>query len=145
VLNVPRLGLAPEQLRRLREGGLAARRWLRDYKIGGHGPAALERVISRCRKEGIGVILVAPPLAAAHRVEYLPPIEAAFRAHVERLARGHGCHFVDARDWLPDHLFRDASHIDIPEGTLAFSGMLTRRVLVGLLAGDGRARAAAGR
>jgi hypothetical protein len=124
---------SPDHRVRLHPGALAARRWLRDYRVGGQTALALERVVRRCRADAIGVVLLMPPLASGHREEYLPPIESAFRARVEQLRAEYDCQVVDARGWLPDGLFRDASHPSLPEGQLRFSRLLTRRVLLPLL------------
>ena len=137
VLRVPRLDSPEEQKRRLQEGRGAAHGWLRDYRVGGQSVRALTRFLRRCRQEQIGVVVVMPPLASPFRGEYTAEIEAAFGAHLSALRREYGFHCVDARDWVPDELFRDAGHLDNPAGTLHFTGLLARRVLLPLLA-DGR-------
>jgi hypothetical protein len=133
VLPPPDVTASADHRARLHPGALTARQWLRNYRVGGQTPLALERVLRRCRDESIGAVLLIPPLATGHREEYLPPIEAAFRARLGRLQREYGCQVIDARDWLPDALFRDASHPSLPEGQVRFSRLLTRRVLLDLL------------
>ena len=36
------------------------RRWLSDYEVGGMAPAALERLLGRCRDHGAGEIEITP-------------------------------------------------------------------------------------
>lgn len=133
VLPPPNVTPSADHRVRLHPGALAARRWLRDYRVGGQTTLALARVLRRCRAESVGVVLLMPPLATGHREEYLPPIESAFRARLDTLQAEYGCQVIDARAWLPDALFRDASHPSMPEGQVRFSRLLTRRVLLGLL------------
>lgn len=128
MLQLPRLTSSAEQRQRLTDGAAAARLWLRNYRLGGQNTLALERLLRRCARERIGVLLVVPPLASQHRAEYLPSTNAAFDEYLAALTAAHGCRVIDARDWLPDELFRDASHADIPVGTQHFSRLLTRRV-----------------
>src|SRR5262249_47939806 len=55
------------------------KRELRDYQPGGNTVAALERLLSRCREDGVEVILYTPPLASTHRACYTPEIEQRFQ------------------------------------------------------------------
>ncbi len=118
---------------RLHPGAVAARRWLRNYQIGGQTTLALRRLLQRCQAESIAVVLLIPPLASGHREEYLEPIESAFQHQLQKWRSEFACQVVDARDWLPDAMFRDASHPSMPEGQLRFSRLLTQRVLLNLI------------
>lgn len=121
----------PEELaQRLKEGSAAARRWLRDYQVGGQAAAALERLLQRCQAEQIRVVLLMPPLARGYREEYQPAIEAAFQTHLARLRSEYGCALVDGRDWLADEYFRDPGHAERPEGSSRFSERLTRELVL---------------
>ncbi|MCI0457298.1 MAG: hypothetical protein L0Z62_10000 [Gemmataceae bacterium] len=104
-------------------------RWLRNYRVGGGATEALERLLGRCREQGIAVVLVAPPMSVAHRRLYTPEIDGAFRGYVEALARAHGFRFHDFRDWLPDHLFRDHHHTNV-RGSAIFTRLLAREALI---------------
>jgi hypothetical protein len=111
---------------------MVVRRWLRDYRPAGPAAVSLDRLLARCRDEGIGVILLAVPACSAHRAEYTPEVEAAFRGYLDRLVAEYGCRFVDARDWVPDEMYVDALHI-LPENGKAFTERLVREVLVPLM------------
>src|SRR5262249_37525018 len=106
-------------------------RWLSHYRIGGNNPAALRRMLARCRDLDIQVVLLAPPLAEPHRRYYKPEIESAFMNHIKSLVADFGCQFVDSRDWAQDRLFRDHHHL-FPDGGDYYSRLLTYRVLVPL-------------
>jgi hypothetical protein len=108
------------------------RRWLKHYHLGGLAPAALERLLQRCRDEKIGVILLSIPACSAHRAEFTPEIEAEYRTYLDRLVNEYGCRHVDARDWVPDTLFEDALHVAAGEGANTFTRRFTREVLLKL-------------
>lgn len=104
-------------------------RWLRCYKIGGGSAEALDRLLVRCQRENITPILIAMPVAEAHRAAYTPAIESEFRAYMNRTAADHRCVFVDWRDRLADSLFMDNHHMS-SEGSCYFSRLLAQEVLV---------------
>jgi hypothetical protein len=108
------------------------RRWLRNYTIGGMAPAALERLLSRCRDEQVKVVLLGIPACTAHRQEFTPAIEQEYLSYIERLVREFGCRFVDARDWVPDALYEDALHLRGVDGAGYFTRRFTRDVLLNL-------------
>jgi hypothetical protein len=114
-------------------------RWLRNYRIAGLSPAALERLLRRCRAEGVGVVLLAPPASSAHRAQYTPAIESAFQDYLKGIGQQFGCAFIDARNWVPDELFVDCHHLDSETGSPYFTRLLTHRVLVPLLDRPGTA------
>ncbi len=60
-----------------------AARSLRDYRPGGNAAAALERLLCRCRDNGIEPILLSVPLSSAHRRRTPPPL----RRHTRRTLR----------------------------------------------------------
>jgi hypothetical protein len=91
----------------------------RDYRPGGATARALERVLARCRREGIEVMLIAPPLRSDHRRLYSEQVEATFRTYVERL----GLPFWDGRKVLADERFLDNQHADA-EGRREFTVQL---------------------
>lgn len=106
-----------------------AERSLRDYRPGGNAAASLDRLLTRCRANGIEPILLTVPLSSAHRRLYTSAIEAAYHAHMNALARKHGCRYFDYRDALPDEMFLDHHHVGI-EGSEQFSRRLATEVLV---------------
>jgi hypothetical protein len=106
------------------------RRWLRDYRIGGPTPTALERILDRCRTEGIHVILLGIPSCSFHRKEITPDIDAAYTGYINRLVADYGCRFVDCRDWVPDLMFGDTLHLRTETGGKLFTDRFTREVLV---------------
>jgi hypothetical protein len=104
------------------------RKWLRDYRVGGHSVSAFERLVARCRENDVAVVLVAPPLCSQHCRLYSPTTEAAFLDYVGHAAKRHGCQFVDYRGRLPDDMFQDCHHVAW-EGGQTFSRQLASEVL----------------
>lgn len=105
------------------------RRWLRNYRIGGPAPPALERTLARCQAEGIHVILMGIPACTAHRKEFSIEILASYHGYINELVRKHGCQFVDASEWIPDLQFGDTLHLRSETGGIAFTARFTREVL----------------
>ena len=93
---------------------------------------ALERVLDRCRAEGIGAILLGIPACTAHRAEFTAEIDAQYTGYMNKLVRDYGCRFVDARDWVPDTLFLDDMHLRFEDGAKMFTERFSREVLIGL-------------
>lgn len=111
-------------LRKRSEIGLRdVRRFLRGYRTGGNSASALERILARCRAEGIEVVLIGVPVSEPHRAQYTPAIEAAYRAHLQGLCTRFGCRYVDYRAKVPDGLFMDNHHAS-PEGSVWISRLL---------------------
>lgn len=123
-----------EVLRRSRVGVESTlKRWISPYHIDGVSPAALERILARCRDEGIGVILLGIPACTAHRQAFTPEINAEYAAYMDRVTREYGCQFVDARDWVPDANYLDALHVRSEDGGARnFTDRFVREVLLKL-------------
>jgi hypothetical protein len=115
--------------RRTQAGLPTIKRWLRDYAVGSGSGRALEDLVQRCREHDMTVILVAPPVAEAHRSLYSPEIDFAFLCRVVDVSRRYGCQFVDYRARIPDRLFRDNHHLRQPGGQ-RFSRLLEQEVLL---------------
>lgn len=109
-------------------------RWLRRFEVGGTSVAALERLLQKCQKKGIRVVLVGVPVTSPHRGLYKPPIEEPFQAYLARVTRKFGCQFVDYRGRIPDTLFVDNHHLS-PDGQLHFGRLLVHEVLAPLWRG----------
>ncbi len=105
--------------------------WLRDYRLSSVTTAALDRLLQRCRAEGIDVLLVGVPVMKAHRELYTPEIDAIYLDYVRSLVARYGCRFVDFRDRLPDHAYGDALHYN-QAGDEYFCRILAREVLIPL-------------
>jgi hypothetical protein len=105
------------------------RRWLRYFRIAGNSPAALERLLTECKRRQIEVLLIRVPVTTTHRETYTPAIEQEFQTFVGKLRRTHPCRFVDCVDWLADGLFIDNHHLN-SAGQLYFSRLLTYRTLL---------------
>lgn len=119
------------------------RRWLLNYRIdGGANAAALERLLGRCRQQGIRVLLVGVPVTETHRQTWTPPILAAYHDYLSRVCAAYGCTFVSCHDWLPDGLFRDNHHVS-EAGKRYFSRLLALRVLAPLCPDDASTSASA--
>jgi hypothetical protein len=111
----------------------APRRWITPYHIGGVSSEALERLLARCRAEGIGVVLLGIPACSAHRAAITPEIDVEYTAYLDRVTREYGCRFVDARDWVPDANYLDALHVRSEDGGAKnFTDRLCREVLLKL-------------
>jgi len=106
------------------------RRWLRNYRIGGPAPPALERTLARCQAEGIQVILMGIPACSAHRLEFRPEILTIYHEHISGLVQKYGCQFVDASEWMSDRQFGDTMHLRTETGGKAFTARFTREVLI---------------
>lgn len=120
---------APAELRL--KGAAVTRQRLRHFKVGGLSARALERMIERYKTLGATSVLVGVPISNPSRSEYVPEINAAFLAYMERLEESYGVYFVDYRDRVPDEFFKSA-YYTTREGTLYFSCLLAREVLVPL-------------
>ncbi len=106
-------------------------RWLRHYRIAGHSPRSLERMLQFCRQQQIQALLVTMPVTAQHRSTYTPQIEQAFQDYLARLRRDFPCRYIDCRDWVADGLFLDNHHLG-HEGCIHFTRLLTYHVLAPL-------------
>jgi hypothetical protein len=131
----------PDPNRTTTQGLNDVRRELRQYRPGGNSAAALERMLRRCRAQGIEPLLVAVPLPSGHRGCYEPAIEADFQAYVRDLTSAYQCRFLDYRAALPDHFFIDHHHAS-PEGKQVFSRQLGLEVLAPFWTEQARARRA---
>jgi hypothetical protein len=120
--------LRPAQLAVRRAAGATAWQRFTDYHPGGTTAAALERLLQRCRKNGIDVILIGAANDSSFRQHYTPDIDAAYFAHVEKLTQTYGCRFLDYRDAVPDQFFGDVCHLN-GEGSHYLTRKLTREVL----------------
>jgi hypothetical protein len=103
--------------------------WLRDSRLSPAVTAALARLLDRGRAAGITVVLVGAPVTVGHRALYTPDIDAAYLAFIHGMVSTYGCRFVDFRDRIPDHGFRDVMHLN-GVGSWCFSHTLAREVLI---------------
>jgi hypothetical protein len=108
------------------------RKWLTPYVMTGSGMAALERVLERCRRDGVSVILATYPTCTIHRDEYTPVINSQFIGYMDHLCAEYGCRFVDGREWVPDALFRDLLHV-IPDGGKMYTRRFAGEALIPVL------------
>jgi hypothetical protein len=104
------------------------RKALSPYRVGGRAAEALERMLGRCRDNGIRVILLGIPTCSPHRAAYTPEIEAAYDGYIRKLMAEYDCLYVDGRAWVPDTLFLDTLHVDL-DGAKLFTRRLAREVL----------------
>jgi hypothetical protein len=123
--------LTPEKADELASSSRVGKREVRDYHVGGMVRQRLERLLARCQKEQIHVLLLGEPVCSAHRNDYTPEIEAAFRSYLDELERRYGCTFLDRRDALPDAAFRDYHHA-IQDASCPFSRRLVEQDLLPL-------------
>jgi len=120
--------LPPETCREWEAGLPDLAKRLAHYRAGGTTAAALDRLLDRCRDNGIDVILVGAPNTSYFRRFFTPEIEAEYRAYIDRLTRTYGCPYFDYADQVPDHLFKDPVHLNAA-GSVYFSRRLAREVL----------------
>jgi hypothetical protein len=93
------------------------------YRPGGGTLRALERILARCKRDQIEVVLIAPPLRRDHRNLYTPEVETSFQACLKRVTTDHIA-FWDARQIVPDHHFLDNQHADW-DGAMTFTSQLS--------------------
>jgi Protein of unknown function (DUF1574) len=121
--------LTSEERQAKRQLGLEnVRLCLTDYAPGGNSTAALERIMVRCRRENIQVILLAVPVCSEHRSLYESVIERAFLEEMHRVVERFNCRFIDCRGRIADAHFLDNHHAD-GAGGLAFSKQFCEEVL----------------
>jgi hypothetical protein len=125
-VHSPPLSPAEAEHRRAMAANAAAR--FRDYRPGGTTAAALERLLQRCRRHGIDVVLIGAPGDSSFRRLYTPERDAGYRAYIGRLTQTYGCRFIDYRGAVPDQLFGDLYHLN-GEGAHYMTRRLTREVL----------------
>jgi hypothetical protein len=129
LLRLPGQALTPQLAQASVEGAsIGPSRWLRHYRIGGANAEALERLLGRCKRRGIEVVLIGAPVTRPHRETYTPAILGEYQAYLDRVAQQYGAAFHDYRDRLPDNLFLDCHHLS-PEGGVYFSRLLTYELL----------------
>jgi hypothetical protein len=106
-------------------------RELQDYRVGGVSSHRLERLLERCRSQGVAVLLLGVPVSSPHRRAYTPEVDERYRDYLRELTQRYGCTYSDWRDALPDEYFTDNHHVH-PEGAVYFSRRLAPAVLVPL-------------
>lgn len=113
------------------KGAKATRNRLRKFQIGGISARALERLLDRYKALGITTILLGVSISSPARTEYVPRIDGAFLAYMQKLRDVYGAYFVDYRDRVPDEFFQTA-YYTTPQGALYASRLLAREVLAPL-------------
>lgn len=101
-----------------------------NYRTDGVVSAALERLLSRCDKEGISVVIVLPAVSQNVRDCYTPEAERQFQSHLARLRETHSLEVVDLRDIVPDAGFIDMHHLGYDSGSLIYSRAALERVVL---------------
>jgi hypothetical protein len=112
------------------------RRWIVSRELYGHslrhfvpwpGSAnALRRLVQRCRREEIPLVLVVMPESSRYRELYTP----ACRENADRLLaelRSSGTPVIDANGWLDDEDFSDGHHAN-ESGSAKFTARLLREL-----------------
>ena len=104
---------------------------LHRFQIGGFSARALERMLERYRSFGVTTILLGVPVSSPSRAVYVPEIDAAFLAYMQKMRERYGVYFFDYRDRIPDELFR-AAYYTTPRGTSYVSRLVAREILAPL-------------
>jgi hypothetical protein len=128
LLQVHRPPLSTTQAEAREAAAAVGWRRFHNYRPGGTTAAALERLLRRCRENGIEVVLIGAANDSHFRRHYTPDRDAAYYAYIGRLTRTYGCRFVDYRDAVPDQLFNDVCHLS-GDGGHYLTRKLTREVL----------------
>jgi hypothetical protein len=128
LLQVRRAPLSPAEVEARQATAATAWKRFRDYRPGGTTAAALERLLQRCNRHGIDVVLIGAANDSFFRRQYTPEVDAAYFAYIGRLTQTYGCRFLDYRDAVPDQLFGDLCHLN-GEGAHYLTRKLTRDVL----------------
>jgi hypothetical protein len=116
-------------LRALQEKGYTtSAKELQDYRVDGMAPRGLERLLDRCRRSGIPVVLVGVPVSSPYQRATTPEIDAAFLEYVGHLEQCYGCSYSDWRTRLADGYFIDGHHAN-PAGAVFFSRHLAAELL----------------
>jgi hypothetical protein len=116
---------------RLTLGASLTKSRLHRFQIGGFSARALERAVERYKTLGVTTILLAVSVSGPLRQAYVPNIDAAFLAFMERLRKMYGVYFMDYRDRIPDEFFK-SGYYTTEQGTLYVTRLLAREVLAPL-------------
>jgi hypothetical protein len=109
---------------------IAARewRWLRDYRINDDAATMLRRVVDRCRRNHVDVVLLHP----AHASEWRRLMTAEDRRQLAEffadLEAKNGGRLEDLQDVVPDEGFRDPIHVN-DFGSRAYSSAVVEQVI----------------
>src|SRR5262249_24732041 len=90
--------------------------------------------LALCRRQRIGVVLVAMPEGSEFQSWYPSAVRAEIDAYLERLVREEQVPLVDARSWVPDNCFADGHHL-MPKGASLYTEQLSREAILPLLQG----------
>jgi hypothetical protein len=102
------------------------------FGISPRSDGALRELLALCRREQIGVVLVAMPEGTEFQSWYPPAARAEVDAYLERLRREEQVLLVDARSWVPDDYFADGHHL-MPRGASLYTERLSREAIRTLL------------
>lgn len=111
---------------RVEEGLAPLRTWFlaREYRVGGANLAALERLMTRLRRENVQTVLVDVPVCKAQRALYSPTVESQYQAALSLMRARHAdLVHIEARALCADSLFSDNHHLT-NEGGSRFSQFL---------------------
>jgi hypothetical protein len=128
LLQVHRPPLSPAEAKVRQAAVAVGGKRFSDYRPGGTTAAALERLLQRCNRHGIEVVLIGAANDSSFRRLYTPEIDAAYFAYIGHLKTTYSCRFLDYRDAVPDQLFGDVCHLN-GEGGHYLTRKLTHEVL----------------
>jgi hypothetical protein len=106
--------------------------YLQRARIDPRSDSALRTLLVECRSRGIGTVLLIMPEHTAARATYSPAARVVVQNYLTGLQRSHPVPVIDARAWLADDFFADATHL-WPRGAMQFSARFGREVLEPLL------------
>jgi hypothetical protein len=82
------------------------------FSATGSAARSLERMLDSCRRLGVPVLLIDPPICSASR-EVLQPVDADYRKYIATvLERFPNARYFDGKDALPDQAFLDQHHVN---------------------------------
>lgn len=100
---------------------------LMHYRLGPKPAQAMRDLLTRCRREGIPVVLVRMPATPKFRALYSSEGRAQLEAFLAELRDRYGADIIDATDWLEEKYFDDGHHV-LKSGAVQFSIRMVEEV-----------------
>jgi len=130
------VSVTPEQyVKGVAGAGRTYQPYLEKVSIGNPGRAAFERMLTRCRLEGIRVVVFVMPEAPEFQAFYGAGFRSELDQYLSRARSEFDYDWIDARDWLPADAFHDGHHL-IASGAARMSERFAKELRSILRAGD---------
>lgn len=99
------------------------------YQIGGKPVACLRRMVERCQKEQIPIVLIEPPVNQVHQKFYTLEVDRQFQQFAEMLCAEYHLPRYSYRQALPEEAFHDHHHSN-RRGAQKWSELVTQEILI---------------